>query len=120
MKVLLHYDGQIGPHPWVLLVSIFSPIHYISFGNYFSYLGFVSPCIIIHSSKSTHQMHQSLRFNGRRLNTAQRVSGVLIQNSISWQQVNRRRLLQFISSWWWAWGCPKHVKLYLNDEQQIW
>ena len=31
--------------------------------------------------------------------------------------VNQRRLLQFISSWWWAWGCPKHVELYLNDEQ---
>jgi hypothetical protein len=24
--------------------------------------------------------------------------------------VNRGRLLQFISSWWWAWGCPKQVK----------
>jgi len=23
--------------------------------------------------------------------------------------VNRRRLLQFISSRCWAWGCPKHV-----------
>jgi len=34
--------------------------------------------------------------------------------------VGRRRLLQFISSWWWAWGCPKHVELYLNDEQLIW
>jgi len=20
------------------------------------------------------------------------------------------------SSWWWAWGCPKHVELYLNDQ----
>ena len=29
--------------------------------------------------------------------------------------VNQRRLLQLISSWWWAWGCPKHVELYLND-----
>jgi len=25
-------------------------------------LGLVSPCIIIHSNKSTNQMHQSLRF----------------------------------------------------------
>jgi len=34
--------------------------------------------------------------------------------------VNQRRLLQFISSWWWARGCPKHVEMYLNDEQYIW
>ena len=27
-----------------------------------NFLGFVSPCIIIHSNKSTNQMHQSLRF----------------------------------------------------------
>jgi len=19
-----------------------------------------------------------------------------------------------LSSWWWAWGCPKHVELYMN------
>jgi hypothetical protein len=31
--------------------------------------------------------------------------------------VNQRRLLQLISFWWWAWGCPKHVELYLNDKQ---
>ena len=31
--------------------------------------------------------------------------------------VKQRRLLQLISSWWWAWGCPKHVELYLNDRQ---
>jgi hypothetical protein len=23
---------------------------------------------------------------------------------------------QLLSSWWWAWGCPKHVELYLNDK----
>jgi len=34
--------------------------------------------------------------------------------------VNQRRPLQFTSSWWWARGCPKHVELYLNDEQKIW
>jgi hypothetical protein len=33
--------------------------------------------------------------------------------------VNQRRLLQLISSWWWAWKCPKHVELYLNDRQEI-
>jgi hypothetical protein len=31
--------------------------------------------------------------------------------------VNQRRLLEFISSWWWTRECPKHVELYLNEEQ---
>ena len=41
-------------------------------------LGFVSPCIIIYLNKSTNQMHQSLSFIARRLNIAQRVSGILL------------------------------------------
>jgi hypothetical protein len=41
-------------------------------------LGFISPCIIIHSNKSTNQLHQSLRFIARRSNTAQHVSGILL------------------------------------------
>jgi len=40
--------------------------------------GFVSPCIIICSNKSTNQRHQSLRFIARRSNTAQHVSGILL------------------------------------------
>jgi hypothetical protein len=41
-------------------------------------LGFVSPCIIMHSNKSTNQMHHSLRFIARRSNTAQQVSGIFL------------------------------------------
>jgi hypothetical protein len=41
-------------------------------------LGFVSPCIIIYSNKSTSQMHQSLRFIACHLNTAKHVSGILM------------------------------------------
>ena len=41
-------------------------------------LGFVSPCIIIHSNKSTNQMHQYLSFIARRSNTAQYVSAILL------------------------------------------
>ena len=79
-------------HTTVFRIKITLPFHHFQFSGHqrFSrvsahvsilisiFLGFVSPCIIIHSNKSTNQMHQSLRFIARRSITAQRVSGILL------------------------------------------
>jgi hypothetical protein len=59
------------------------------------------------SNKSTSQMDHSLVGRGRTDHDQQYCYYHV-------PTVNRRRLLQFISSWWWAWGCPKHVEPYLK------
>jgi hypothetical protein len=64
---------------WVFTFALFQYTNFTRVSNYWSLnLEFVSPCIIIHSNKSTNQMNQSLRFIARRSNTAQHVSGILL------------------------------------------
>ena len=68
--------------------------------DFVSYLGFVSPCIIIHSINQTNQMHQFLRFIARRLNT---YSSTCFGHPHAHHQelINCSSRLQFTAGTWW-------------------
>ena len=61
------------------LINLATEINHFCFSIKFeTNLGFVSPCIIIHSNKLTNQMYQSLRFIARRLTLRRLMSYIYI------------------------------------------
>ena len=35
------------------------------------------------------------------------------------QRLSQRLVLHLLSSWWWAWGRPKHVELYITSSNKL-